>query len=109
MDSAADRPLRVLRIAACCFAAVLPCAQAAGAELFIERVSGPRYPSGALLRGETGTAECTLEVAASGEVTAIEVQAANPALADEARTAGLGFRFRRSSGTSIVKITVLFE
>jgi hypothetical protein len=109
MESAADRRFRALRIASCCFAAVLSAAQAAGAERFIERVQGPRYPGGALLRGETGTAQCLLEVAPSGEITAVEVKAENPLLADEARTAALGFRFQRSSETTLVKIVFKFE
>src|SRR3954469_11646308 len=109
MESAADRRFRALRIAACGFAAALAAAQAAGAEPYIERVQGPRYPGGALLRGETGTAQCLLEVAPSGDVTAVEVQAENSVLADEARTAALGFRFQRSAETSIVKIMFRFE
>src|SRR5438309_876015 len=109
MESAADRRFRALRIAGCCFAAVLAAAQAAGAEPYLERVQGPRYPGGALLRGETGTAQCLLEVVPSGEVSAVEVQAENSAMADEARAAALGFRFQRSSETAIVKIVFKFE
>ncbi|TMA17460.1 MAG: hypothetical protein E6J85_16920, partial [Deltaproteobacteria bacterium] len=109
MESAADRRFRALRIAGCCFAAALAAAQAASAEPYIERVQGPRYPGGALLRGETGTAECFLEVSPSGDVTAVEVQAENTSLADEARTAALGFRFQRSTERTIVKIIFKFE
>jgi len=109
MESAADRRFRALRIAGCCFAAALAAAQAASAEPYIERVQGPRYPGGALLRGETGTAECLLEVSPSGDVTGVEVQSENASLADEARTAALGFRFQRSTETTIVKIVFKFE
>src|SRR5256885_8657414 len=109
MESAADRRFRALRIAGCCFAAALAAAQAASAEPYIERVQGPRYPGGALLRGETGTVQTLLEVAASGEVTAVDVQGENVAMADEARTAALGFRFARSTETTVVKILFKFE
>src|SRR5256885_5450606 len=109
MESAADRRLRALRIASCCFAALLAAAQAAGAEPYIERVQGPRYPGGALLRGETGIVQCLLEVAPTGEVTAVDVQTDNAALADETRAAALGFRFQRSSETTVVKILFKFE
>ena len=109
MESAADRRFRPLRIAGWCVAASLAVAQAASAEPYIERVQGPRYPGGALLRGETGTAQCVLQVAPTGEVTGVEVEADNVTLADEARVAALGFRFQRSSGTSIVKIAFRFE
>ena len=81
MESAADRRFRALPIAGCCLSAVLAAAQAAGAEPYIERVQGPRYPGSALLRGETGTVQCLLEVAPSGEVIAVEVQGENLALA----------------------------
>src|SRR6267154_872652 len=109
MESAADRRFRALRIASCCFAAVLAAAHAAGAEPYLERVQGPRYPGGALLRGETGTAQCLLEVDPSGQVTAVEVEAENLILADEARTAALGFRFQRSTEKTVVKIVFRFE
>jgi len=108
MESAADR-FRPLRIAGWCVAAALAVAQAASAEPYIERVQGPRYPGGALLRGETGTAVCTLQVAPSGEVIGVDVQADNVTLADEARVAALGFRFQRSSETTVVKIAFRFE
>src|SRR5256885_4976044 len=109
MESAADRRFRVLRIAVFCFAAIVAAAQAARAAPYIERVQGPRYPVGALLRGETGTVQCLLQVAPSGDVTAVDVQADNSVLADEARTAALGFRFQRSSETTVVKILLKFE
>ena len=109
MESAADRRFRALRYASCCFAAMLSAAYAADAEPYIERVQGPRYPGGPLLRGETGTVQCVLEVAPSGEVVAVEAEGDNTALADEARTAALGFRFQRSSQTIVVKIVFRFE
>ncbi|MFL5443138.1 MAG: hypothetical protein ACJ78W_01425 [Myxococcales bacterium] len=109
MMSAADRRFRALRIAACSIAAVLPVAQAAGAEPFIEKVLGPRYPPFALLRGETGVVECTLEVGPSGEVVSVETKSDNAEMAGEARAAALGFRFQRSPATSFVKIDFRFE
>src|SRR3954453_24196248 len=107
--SAADRRFRALRIAACSIAAVLPVAQAAGAEPFIEKVLGPRYPPFALLRGETGVVECTLEAGPSGEVVSVETKSDNAEMAGEARAAALGFRFQRSPVTSFVKIDFRFE
>src|SRR5256885_15776895 len=106
--SAADRRFRVLCIG-CWFAAVFPVAQAAGAEPFIEKVLGPRYPPFALLRGETGVVECTLEVAPSGEVVNVETKSDNSELAAEARIAALGFRFERSPAPSFLKIAFRFE
>src|SRR5689334_6128978 len=109
MESSADRRFRPLRIAGWSLAAALLAAQAAEAQPYLERVQGPRYPGAALLRGETGTAQCVLEVAPTGEVTGVDVQADSVALADEARVAALGFRFQRSSETAIVKIAFKFE
>jgi len=109
MESAADQRFRALRIAGWCLAVALLASRAAAAEPYIERVQGPRYPGLALLRAETGTAQCTLEVAPTGEVTGVEVTSENVALADEARVAALGFRFQRSSETTLVKIVFRFE
>src|SRR3954469_6434730 len=110
--SIADGKFRALRVAACCFAVLLPAAQAADAEPYIERVQGPRYPTGSLLRGETGVVECVLDVMPSGEVTDVEIRAdgpVNPALAEEARAAALGFRFQRTGSRSAVVIAFRFD
>ena len=109
MQNAADRNFRALRIAVCCLSAALPAAGAAAAEPTLVRVSGPQYPPGAVARGLTGTAECTILVSASGAVTGVEVQASDAGLEEAAKTAAMGFGFEPSPESSVVRIVFQFE
>jgi len=88
--STADRKLRALRAAACCFAALLPAAQAAGADPYIERVQGPRYPTGrsCAANGRGGMRARSISFRRGHDVEIKGRRPVNPALAEEARWRG---------------------